>query len=78
MPTEILTADQEGMPLDLVLWRRFSTEVRGRVEATYSRTANQNLAEFGPILPLGTKVEVDITTPAGATVTSVTVLRLWG
>lgn len=71
---ETLEVTQEFMTLDLLLWRRFGTEVAGRVEHTLE--ANRNLARGGPILPVGTQVEVEL--PSALAPAPVKVLRLWG
>lgn len=75
MATEILEVKQEGMTLDLLLWRRFFTEPQTRVETTLD--ANPSLAGKGVFLPVGTKVEVEIPPPASQAPV-VRVRRLWG
>lgn len=62
MARETLTAGQEGMTLDLLLFRRFGRDVEGLVEATLA--LNPGLADLGPILPLGTMVVVEPPAPA--------------
>lgn len=74
MTTETLQVTQDFTTLDLLLWRRFGQEAVGAVEKTMK--ANQDLAEFGPYLPVGTKVELEIEAVKSAPV--IRVVRLWG
>lgn len=74
MTIETLEVKQDHMSMDLLLYRRFGYEVRAAVEEAYAR--NQDLAQLGPILPVGTKVDIEIPTVQQAPV--VRVLRLWG
>jgi phage tail protein X len=63
MTIEVLTVARASCPLDLLLFGRFRREVPGLVEATLTR--NPGLAALGPILPIGTRVSVEIPAPAG-------------
>lgn len=74
MATEVLIVETEHTTLDLLLWRRFRHEHPGLVEATADR--NYGLADLGPVLPVGTRVEVEIPTPAARRAPA-RVVRLW-
>lgn len=71
---ETLEVKTEFTTLDLLLWRRFGFETRGAVEEAYA--LNRDLAELGPYLPVGTRVEIEI--PDIKTEPPVRVRRLWG
>ena len=60
--------------MDLLLWRHFGREIPRAVEDAYGR--NHLLARSGPILPVGSSVEVELVTTGAAPV--VRVIRLWG
>lgn len=45
---------QEGLSLDLVLWRRYGRRGQDLVARTLG--SNVGLAALGPILPVGTKI----------------------
>lgn len=51
---ELYTVRQEGLMLDLVLWRRYGKPGEGLVARTLG--LNPGLAELGPILPLRTVI----------------------
>lgn len=74
MTIETLEVKTDHVTLDLLLFRRFAKEVTASVEDTYR--LNQDLAELGPVLPVGTKVDIEI--PTVNTETVVRVVRLWG
>lgn len=74
MTLETLEVKQDGMTLDLLLWRRFGKEVSGLVESTLA--LNQDLSRIGPYLPVGTRVDVSIDEAQAPA--AVKVLRLWG
>ena len=62
--------------MDLLLWRRFRTNDGGRADVAYAGSAQQDLAEAGPILPVGTRVTVEPPDPA-AKRAPVRIIRLW-
>ena len=76
MASEVLTVEQYGVTLDLLIFRRFRREVRLQVETVLASTFN--LAEKGLFLPLGTQVEVEIADVQANTTPVVRVKRLWG
>ena len=60
---------QDGMTLDLVVWRAFGRQDQGLVEQTLA--LNPGIAAVGSILPIGTRVVL----PQPAKRNTV---RLWG
>jgi len=64
---------QQGDTVDLLCYRYLGTTQGGVVEATYER--NRGLADLGPVLPLGTEVDLaDMpATPAG----TIETVQLW-
>ena len=73
MTIETLTVKEDFTTLDLLLWRRFGREIRGAVESTLS--LNQDLAEQGPYLTVGTNVDIEI--PEVKAEPVVKIVRLW-
>ncbi|WP_342361416.1 tail protein X [Terrarubrum flagellatum] len=61
MATVEITVKQDGVMLDLLLWRRFKALPDGFVEQVYEM--NYGLAEKGEFLPLGTVVVAPIPDP---------------
>lgn len=77
MATHILTVNQEGMTLDLLLWREYMYEADKRVQDTMKAAANLNLTrENDTILTVGTKVEVEVINPDSPNVTVRRVIRI--
>lgn len=74
MPTTVLIVEQDETPLDLLIWRRFQTEIPGLVDRTFER--NPGLADLGTFLPVGTKVVVEL--PDTNSRKTRRVVRLWG
>ncbi len=72
--TETIVVEQEGISLDLLIWRRFQTRTPGLVERTL--VLNPGLADLGLILPLGTAVVVPIPASENASEQRPAV-RLW-
>lgn len=72
MAIETLTVEAEFTTLDLLLWRRFRSEVSGRVERTIALNPGICREVY---LPVGTIVRVDIPVQP-VTITRPTV-RLW-
>jgi phage tail protein X len=62
MAIETLVVTHELTPLDLLLWRRFKAVPEGMVERTLD--INPGLAARGAILPVGTRVEVELPDPS--------------
>jgi phage tail protein X len=71
--TETLVVQHDATTLDLLLWRRFQRAYIGLVERTLD--INPGLAEFGPILPVGTRVLIEV--PAPTAVVPLPVVSLW-
>lgn len=63
---------KEGETLDEIVWRHYGNRVAGGLETVLA--ANPGLADPGPILPLGTVVNLPVIEQSD-TVESV---RLWG
>ncbi len=70
---ETYTVDGEGVPLDLIVWRRYKRNIPGLVEAALAITPG--LADLGPLLPRGTVINIPVDTPS--TVQQIPVVRLW-
>lgn len=73
MAVETLVVTHALTPLDLLLWRRFKEMPAGLVERTLD--INPGLAARGPILPVGTRVDVEI--PASSPASQVPLVTLW-
>jgi phage tail protein X len=73
MALEALVVDREMTTLDLLLWRRYRKLPEGFVERTLD--INQGLAGKGAILPVGTRVVVEIPAPSASP--SVPLVTLW-
>jgi phage tail protein X len=67
MPQRIVV-QQQGATLDLLLWRAHGRKGQGLVEAAL--VANPGIAALGPIIPLGTAIDIpDLpASPAGGIV----------
>lgn len=54
----IVVRAEDGLPLDLILWRRYG--VRGRELITNGEifAVNPGIAELGPLVPAGTEVVI--------------------
>jgi len=63
---------QQGDTLDLLCYRHYSQESTGIVETVLN--LNSQLAEFGPVLPLGTVVILPEQVPTAA---DNTMVQLW-
>ncbi len=72
MTAEVLTVTTEFTPLDLLLFRRFRSEVPGRVGRTID--LNRGICDHA-FLPVGTRVIVEIPEPPAATAPRL--LNLW-
>jgi phage tail protein X len=70
---ETYVTNGDGLPLDLIIWRRYRRKTPGLVEATYG--FNPGLAQLGMFLPRGTQIKIPVVAPA--TVTQLPVVRLW-
>jgi phage tail protein X len=70
---ETYVTEGDGIPLDLIAWRRYRTKTLGLVEATL--TLNPGLADLTPLIPRGTTIKIPIDRPA--TPTQVAIVRLW-
>lgn len=65
---------QDGMTLDLLVWRAFGRQDQGLVEQTLA--LNPGIAAVGSILPIGTRV---VLPPSQAAQTAKrNSVRLWG
>lgn len=53
---EKITIRGAAISLDLLLWRRYG--VRGRELVVSTLEANPDLADLGPIIPLGTVINI--------------------
>ncbi len=73
MTIETLIVKEDFTTLDLLLWRRFGREIRGATDSTLA--INQDLAELGPYLPVGTEVDIEI--PQVKAEPVVKIVRLW-
>lgn len=73
MTIETLEVKQDFTTLDFLLWKRFGKETRGAVDETLA--LNQDQAELGPILPVGTKVDIKIPDVKAEPV--IKIVRLW-
>lgn len=74
MTTRTLTAPNDVLPLDLLLFMTYRREAAGLVEATLA--ANPGLAALGPYPPRGTTIVVTDPAPQ-ASANSTPVIRLF-
>ena len=56
MANEIVVVKGDGISVDLLLWRRYGRAGTSLVEQTLAM--NPGIARLGPLLPLGTRVEL--------------------
>ena len=70
---ETYVTEGDGIPIDLIIWRRYRTQTLGLVEATL--TLNPGLADLTPLIPRGTTINIPIDQPA--TPAQVAIVRLW-
>ena len=70
---ETVTVEGEGLTVALLVWRRFKRPMPGLVEQIYDR--NPGLANHGPILPVGQRLEMPIPIPRPRQVLDL--IRLW-
>ena len=70
---ERLTVEGDGITVSLLVWRRFRRPMPGLVEAILER--NPGLAGLGPILPVGTVLEIPVPTPRAPQLLDP--IRLW-
>ena len=73
MATERYTVTGDSMMLDAVIWRRFQQPMPGLAERTLD--LNPGLAAAGPLLPVGTVINIPIDAPVAPKV--VNVVKLW-
>ena len=71
--TETLFVESDMTTLDLLLWRRFYRAVDGMVERTLD--INPGLPRCGVVLPIGTRVVIELPEPVDRT--AQTVVSLW-
>lgn len=71
--TETITVAGDEITVSLIIWRRFKRPMPGLAEQVYD--INQELAEMGPILPVGTTFQLPI--PARRGVTVLDPIKLW-
>lgn len=67
----IVTGD--SMMLDAVIWRRFQRPMPGLVERTLD--LNPGLAAAGPLLPVGTVINIPVDAPVAPKV--INIVKLW-
>jgi phage tail protein X len=70
---ETYVTEGDGIPLDLIVWRRYRRQTPGLVEAILDM--NYGLADQGPLLARGTTIKIPIDQPA--TPAQVALRRLW-
>lgn len=58
---ERVTVGGDAITLSLLVWRRFRRPMPGLVETILDR--NPGLADLGPILPVGTVLNLPVPTP---------------
>jgi phage tail protein X len=63
---------EEGDTVDRIVWKHYGRQSSGVVEAILA--SNPNVAGLGPLLPLGTRVELPVVVDAPADES----VRLWG
>lgn len=71
---ETYRVDGDGVPLDLIIWRRYRRRTPGLVEQVLA--LNQGLADLGPLLPHGTVFQMPVL-PAPTTTPTTKLTRLW-
>jgi phage tail protein X len=71
--TETVTVEGDDLTLSLIVWRRFKRPMPGLVEAILD--LNQDLADLGRILPVGTVFEMPVPVPRARTLLDP--IRLW-
>ncbi len=71
---ETVTVAGQNVTLSLLLWRRFREPKEGLLEVALA--ANQTLAARGPVLPIGTVVQIPVPEPENAQTTA-DPIRLW-
>ncbi|ABS14203.1 tail protein X [Brucella anthropi] len=72
---ERVTVMSDLMTLDLIIWQRFQRPMIGLIEATYELPQNQDLAELGAFIPVGTVVTIPI--PNERDAQNVEITSLW-
>ena len=70
---ERLTVEGDGITVSLLVWRRFRRPMPGLMELILER--NPGLAGLGPILPVGTVLEIPVPTPRAPQLLDP--IRLW-
>jgi phage tail protein X len=70
---ETLVVASDATTLDLLLWRRFMRAIPGMVERTLD--INPGLPRLGVVLPIGTRVEIEV--PEASDQASLPVVSLW-
>ena len=70
---ERFTVEGDGITVSLLVWRRFRRPMPGLVEIILER--NPGLAGLGPILPVGTVLEIPVPTPRAPQLLDP--IRLW-
>lgn len=70
---ETVTVEGDFITVSLVIWRRFRRPMPGLAEQVYD--LNQNLAEVGPYLPVGTVFQLPVPIQRGTTVLEP--IKLW-
>jgi phage tail protein X len=58
---ERITVEGDAITLSLLVWRRFRRPMPGLVETTLDN--NPELANLGPVLPVGTVIDLHVPTP---------------
>ena len=71
--TETVTVEGDDLTLSLIVWRRFKRPMPGLVEAILD--LNQDFADLGAILPVGTAFEMPVPVPRARTLLDP--IRLW-
>ena len=71
--TETVTVEGDDLTLSLIVWRWFNRPMPGLIEAILD--LNQDLADLGPILPVGTVIEMPVPVPRQRTLLDP--IRLW-
>jgi phage tail protein X len=70
---ERITVEGDAITVSLLVWRRFRRPMPGLVEQILDR--NRGLADLGPILPVGTVVDLPVPTPRAPQLLDP--IRLW-
>jgi phage tail protein X len=71
--TQTVTVEGDALTVSLIVWRRFKRPMPGLVEAILD--TNPDLADLGPVLPLGTVFEMPVPVPQENQVLDP--IRLW-